>query len=113
MSSGLDFGVLGPLQLSVHGTPVALGTPKQRAVLAMLVMNRNRPISSDALVGAAWEQFPPPERNDTFQAKKLWQRFLIVLAGPLTNFLFAILVYVALFASYGEPRTPPGHSGIA
>lgn len=61
MSGGVDFGVLGPLQLTVNGTPVALGTPKQRAVLAMLVMSRNRPISSDALVGAAWEQFPPPE----------------------------------------------------
>jgi regulator of sigma E protease len=43
----------------------------------------------------------------TFQAKPLWQRFIIVAAGPLTNFLFAILVYIALFASYGQPRTPP------
>lgn len=61
MRGGLDFGVLGPLQLSVDGAAVPLGTPKQRAVLAMLVMSRNRPISSDSLVGAAWEQFPPPE----------------------------------------------------
>lgn len=61
MGGGVDFGVLGPLQLTVNGSPVALGTPKQRAVLAMLVMSRNRPVSSDALVGAAWEQFPPPE----------------------------------------------------
>lgn len=60
-SPGLDFGVLGPLQLRIAGQPVALGTPKQRAVLAMLVMSRNRPVSSDALVTAAWEQFPPPE----------------------------------------------------
>lgn len=59
--SGVDFGVLGALQLCIDGTPVPLGTPKQRAVLAMLVMSRNRPVSSDALVGAAWEQFPPPE----------------------------------------------------
>jgi len=54
MGGGVDFGVLGPLQLTVNGSPVALGTPKQRAVLAMLVMSRNRPVSSDALVGAAW-----------------------------------------------------------
>lgn len=59
--SGVDFGVLGPLQLCIDGVPVPPGTPKQRAVLAMLVMNRNRPVSGDALVGAAWEQFPPPE----------------------------------------------------
>ena len=54
-----------------------------------------------------WLSLPAEERAETFQGKKLWQRFLIVLAGPLTNFLFAILVYIALFASYGEPRTPP------
>jgi len=47
---------------------VALGTPKQRAVLAMLVMSRNRPVSSDALVGAAWEQFPPPEPKASLHA---------------------------------------------
>ncbi len=54
-----------------------------------------------------WLALPPDERAETFQAKKLWQRFLIVLAGPVTNFLVAILVYIALFASYGQPRTPP------
>ncbi|HYD39159.1 MAG TPA: RIP metalloprotease RseP [Allosphingosinicella sp.] len=60
-----------------------------------------------------WLALPAAERAETFQAKSLWQRFIIVAAGPLTNFLFAILVYVALFASYGEPRTPPVVSGIA
>ncbi len=54
-----------------------------------------------------WLSLPPEERAETFQAKKLWQRFIIVAAGPLTNFLFAIVVYIALFASYGVPRTPP------
>ena len=53
-----------------------------------------------------WLALPPEERAETFQAKKLWQRFIIVAAGPITNFLFAIVVYVALFASYGVPRTP-------
>ena len=54
-----------------------------------------------------WLALPPAEREETFQAKKLWQRFIIVAAGPLTNFLFAILVYIVLFASYGQPQTPP------
>jgi regulator of sigma E protease len=59
-----------------------------------------------------WLSLPAEERAETFQAKKLWQRFIIVAAGPITNFLFAILVYVALFASYGEPRTPPVIAGL-
>ena len=57
----IGFGVLGPLQVTVDGVPVPLGTPKQRAVLAVLVMNRNRPVGIDTLITAAWEQWPPSE----------------------------------------------------
>jgi DNA-binding SARP family transcriptional activator len=57
----IGFGVLGPLLMTVDGGAVAMGTPKQRAVLAVLVMNRNRPVGIDSLITAAWEQWPPPE----------------------------------------------------
>lgn len=60
-----------------------------------------------------WLALPPAEREESFQAKQLWQRFIIVAAGPLTNFLFAIFVYIALFASYGQPQTPPVVGTIA
>lgn len=56
--TGLGFGVLGPLQLSVDCQPVPLGTPKQRAVLAMLLINRNRPVTRDSLISAIWEDSP-------------------------------------------------------
>jgi DNA-binding SARP family transcriptional activator len=55
----LEFGLLGPLEMSVDGALVPLGTPKQRAVLAMLVMNRNRPVSVESLITAVWEEWPP------------------------------------------------------
>jgi DNA-binding SARP family transcriptional activator len=58
--TGLEFGVLGPLQLSVEGTPVPLGAPKQRAVLAMLVINRNRPVGMESLINAVWDASPVP-----------------------------------------------------
>jgi regulator of sigma E protease len=54
-----------------------------------------------------WLKLPPKERAETFQAKKVWQRFLIVLAGPAINFLVAILIFIGLFAAVGQPRTPP------
>jgi regulator of sigma E protease len=54
-----------------------------------------------------WLSLPPAERAQTFQAKPLWQRFLIVLAGPLTNLLFAILIFCGFLLAIGEPRTPP------
>ena len=53
-----------------------------------------------------WLNLPPEERAQTFQAKKVWQRFIIVFAGPAINFLFAILVFAGLFAAAGVPRTP-------
>ncbi|HEY0012158.1 MAG TPA: RIP metalloprotease RseP [Allosphingosinicella sp.] len=54
-----------------------------------------------------WLKLPPEERNQTFQAKSVLQRFLIVFAGPAINFLFAILVFAILFAMMGRPMTPP------
>jgi regulator of sigma E protease len=56
---------------------------------------------------AEWLSLPPEERNRTFQAKPVWQRALIVGAGPFTNFLFAIIVFVGVFGFYGEPRIDP------
>ena len=53
-----------------------------------------------------WLSLPAEERNQTFQAKKLWQRFIIVAAGPLTNFLFAIVALMIIFATVGYPTTP-------
>src|SRR5271166_243827 len=55
----LEFGLLGPLEMSVDGALVPLGTPKQRAVLAMLLMNRNSPVGVDRLITALWEDWPP------------------------------------------------------
>jgi DNA-binding SARP family transcriptional activator len=52
----IGFGVLGPLELTVGGSPVSLGSSKQRAVLAMLVINRNRVVGSEALIDAVWGQ---------------------------------------------------------
>ena len=40
--------------------------------------------------GDDWRRCPPRSAPRSFQAKPVWQRFLIVLAGPVTNFLFAI-----------------------
>jgi SARP family transcriptional regulator, regulator of embCAB operon len=55
----LEFGLLGPLEMSVDGALVPLGTPKQRAVLAMLLMNRNSPVGVERLISALWEGWPP------------------------------------------------------
>ena len=53
------------------------------------------------------EEIPEELRARSFHLKPVWQRFLIVLAGPMANFLLAILIFAAFFATLGMPRTPP------
>jgi regulator of sigma E protease len=52
-------------------------------------------------------QLTPEERERSFHHKPVWQRFLIVLAGPISNFLLAIAIFAVFFASFGAPSSPP------
>ena len=54
-----------------------------------------------------WLALPEEERTQTFQAKKLWQRALIVFAGPFTNLLIAVVIFAGFAIAYGVPTTPP------
>ena len=56
---------------------------------------------------AEWLSLPPEERNRTFQAKPVWQRAIIVAAGPIVNFVLAILILAGFALAYGDTRTPP------
>ena len=47
------------------------------------------------------------DRERSFHHRPVWQRFLIVLAGPVSNFLLAILIFAVFFATFGAPRSPP------
>jgi len=51
------------------------------------------------------EDLPPGLRAQSFHLRPWWHRFLIVLAGPMANFLLAIAIFAAFFAAFGEPRT--------
>jgi regulator of sigma E protease len=46
------------------------------------------------------------ERAHTLNGRPVWQRAIVVAAGPLTNFLFAIGIFAAFFSLYGRPYTP-------
>jgi SARP family transcriptional regulator, regulator of embCAB operon len=81
MTDAVEFGVLGPLQMSIGGALVPLGTPKQRAVLAVLVVNANRPVDIDTLIGAAWNQRPPSGARATLHAYISNLRRLMSSAG--------------------------------
>ncbi|ASF12925.1 regulator [Nocardia brasiliensis] len=57
----MQFSMLGAVELSIDGVRQPLGGPKQRAVLAYLLINANRPVAVEALAQAVWEENPPPD----------------------------------------------------
>ena len=56
----MEFCLLGPLTVLADGRPLALGGPKQRAVLALLLLDANAPVSRHALLEGVWGHDPPP-----------------------------------------------------
>ena len=60
----------------------------------------------------AWLRLPTQERAQTLQGRPVWQRFLVVLAGPATNFLIAIAIFIGFFAAWGVPQTPALIQGV-
>jgi len=54
-----EFRILGPLEASDETGPFLLGGQKQRAVLALLLLDAGRVVSRDRLVDALWGDQPP------------------------------------------------------
>jgi regulator of sigma E protease len=50
------------------------------------------------------ETIPAELRGRLFQVRPVWQRFLVVLAGPAANFLLAIIILTAFYSFVGTPR---------
>jgi DNA-binding SARP family transcriptional activator/ABC-type oligopeptide transport system substrate-binding subunit/streptogramin lyase len=55
----MEFRILGPLEVENDGRAIPLAGPKQRAVLALLLLARGRPVSTDRLIGEIWAGAPP------------------------------------------------------
>lgn len=62
------FAVLGPLAVEVGGKPLAVGGPKQRVVLALLLAEQGHIISVDRLTEALWGETPPDDPRGVIQA---------------------------------------------
>src|SRR5437868_12464469 len=54
-----DCRILGPLDVSAETGPLLLGGLKQRAVLALLLLEAGRVVSVDRLIDALWGEQPP------------------------------------------------------
>jgi DNA-binding SARP family transcriptional activator len=63
----MDFRILGPLEVDAETGPLSLGGGKQRALLAVLLLNANEIVSSDRLIEALWEDDPPESPHNALQ----------------------------------------------
>ncbi|MFF4303104.1 BTAD domain-containing putative transcriptional regulator [Streptomyces sp. NPDC001601] len=64
----LRLRVLGPLGAEVAGTPVELGAPRQRAVLALLIAARGGVVPVDRMTDALWRGAPPAKAGVSLHA---------------------------------------------
>ncbi len=60
----------------------------------------------------AWLELPPEERARSLQARPVWQRAIVVAAGPVMNFLIAIVVLGGMAMAYGVDATPATIGGV-
>ena len=66
-TTSAEFGILGPLEVRRSGRAVPLGGPRQRAVLALLLLEANRVVSMDRLAEDVWGGDPPEGWATTLQ----------------------------------------------
>ena len=66
--SSVEFHALGPLTVRRDGVSVNLGGPKQRMVLAVLLLSPNRVVPVATLIDAVWGEDPPTAARHTLQS---------------------------------------------
>src|SRR5262249_10310849 len=65
--SRVEYRLLGPLEARRGDGPLPLGGVKQRALLALLLLNANRVVARDRLVDELWGERPPETAVATIQ----------------------------------------------
>ena len=101
----MEFRILGPLEVLSDGRPLDLGGQKQRALLALLVVEANRVVSTDRLIEALWEEEAPETAQKALQVYVSQLRQALDPerkeaarmdgAGPFSMFFFIIIPHLA------------------
>jgi YVTN family beta-propeller protein len=63
----LEFRMLGPLEVVQDGRSLPLGAPRQRTLLAILLLHRREVVSSERLIDELWGEHPPATAPKTLQ----------------------------------------------
>ena len=67
LARGLEFRILGPLEVLDDGRPLQLGGARQRAVLAILLLHAGEVVSNDRLIDELWGDRPPADAPTALQ----------------------------------------------
>jgi DNA-binding SARP family transcriptional activator len=65
----VEFGILGPLEVRQAGRPVRVAGAKERALLALLLLNANDAVHADRLVDDLWGERPPATARKSLQVR--------------------------------------------
>ena len=68
----MDFRILGPLEVVDTDRVLPLGGPKQRALLALLLLHANEVVSADTLIDRLWGERAPPTVAKVLQVQ-IWR----------------------------------------
>lgn len=63
----MDYRILGPLEAADGEREISLGGARQRAVLALLLLHGNEPLTRDVIVDELWGEEPPPTAAKVLQ----------------------------------------------
>jgi predicted ATPase/DNA-binding SARP family transcriptional activator len=64
---GFEFRLLGPVEAARDQRPIPLGAPKQRALLAVLLLNANEALSRERLIDQLWGTAAPRSAIQSLQ----------------------------------------------
>ena len=83
----MEFRILGPLQVVRDGTAIGPGSPKQRGLLANLIVHHGRAVPRDRLIEDLWGGSPPATglgvlQNYVSQLRKTLGADIVVTRGP-------------------------------
>jgi DNA-binding SARP family transcriptional activator/pimeloyl-ACP methyl ester carboxylesterase len=79
----IEFRILGPLEISADGRLLPLGSPKQRALLALLLAHTTETLSRDRLIEELWGEAPPATVDSALHVYLSRLRRLLASAGAV------------------------------
>ncbi|HZN73769.1 MAG TPA: BTAD domain-containing putative transcriptional regulator [Micromonosporaceae bacterium] len=81
----MEFHLLGPVEIRVDGHHRSAGPPKQRAVLAALLVDARTPVLVDTLIDRVWGDGPPAVVRNALYSHVARIRHLLANARSITG----------------------------